>query len=336
MELGQKQAALVLTTTQHAAAAFPTWPEPVERLHRLRNAEQKRRNQFESRLHAAADAYIVQRDSGKTIIAGYPWFTDWGRDTLIALRGLCLATGRLDVARDILLAWSSTVSQGMLPNRFPDQGGQPEFNSVDASLWFIIAVHEFLEAARENRLSLNGDRQKLLAAVDAILDGYSKGTRFGIRADQDGLLAAGERGAQLTWMDAKVGEWVVTPRTGKPVEVQALWLNALWIGSQTNDRWKEPFELGRAAFRARFWNEERRCLYDVVDVNHRQGEVDGTLRPNQILAVGGLPLVLLDDEQARLVVEAVEHSLLTPMGLRSLGPDEPGYVRCYRRRRLAT
>ena len=209
--LSDGKAALVLTTKEHAAASLPASVKPVELLNKLRAAEQKRRDQFPSRLLRAADTYIVQRagtsnsDSvrSKTIIAGYPWFTDWGRDTLIALRGLCLATRRLDEARDILLARAATVSEGMLPNRFPDQGGQPEFNAVDASLWFVIALHEFLQAAQKERLALNGDRKKLLAAVEAILDGYDKRTRFGIRAESDGLLACGVPDVQLTWMDAR-------------------------------------------------------------------------------------------------------------------------------------
>jgi predicted glycogen debranching enzyme len=335
--LSEGKATLVLTTKEHAAASLPASVKPAELLNKLRDAEQKRRDQFPSPLHRAADAYIVQRggapDSGsahsKTIIAGYPWFTDWGRDTFIALRGLCLATGRLNDARDILLAWSAAVSSGMLPNRFPDRGEQPEFNAVDASLWFVIAVHEFLQAARKERLALNGDRKKLLAAVEAILDGYNQGTRFGIRADADGLLASGVPGVQLTWMDAKVGEWVVTPRIGKPVEVQALWLNALWIASQHRDRWMEPLQRGLDSFQARFWNAERKMLYDVVDVNHQPGTVDASFRPNQILAVGGLPRRLIEDNRAFLIVEAVKDHLWTPMGLRSLAPGEPGYAPRY-------
>jgi predicted glycogen debranching enzyme len=303
--------------------------KPAELLNKLRDAEQKRRDQFPSALHRAADAYIAQRGKGKTIVAGYPWFTDWGRDTFIALRGLCLATGRLNDARDILLAWSAAVSSGMLPNRFPDHGEQPEFNAVDASLWFVIAVHEFLQAAQKERLALNGDRKKLLAAVEAILDGYNQGTRFGIRADADGLLACGVPGVQLTWMDAKVGDWVVTPRIGKPVEVQALWLNALWIASQHHERWMEPLQRGLDSFQARFWNAERKMLYDVVDVNHQPGTVDASFRPNQILAVGGLPLRLIEDNRAFLIVEAVKDHLWTPMGLRSLAPGEQGYAPRY-------
>ena len=222
----------------------------------MRQREQDRRAKFASRLHASADAYIVQRSSktgapGKTIIAGYPWFTDWGRDTFIALRGLCIATGRLDEARDILIAWASTVSEGMLPNRFPDHGEQPEFNSVDASLWYVNAVHEYLEArrARKSRdIAAHEDQLILHEAVTKILEGYSQGTRFGIRVDADGLLAAGEPGVQLTWMDAKVGDWVVTPRIGKPVEVQALWFNALAFAVQSDPQWQELLERGCARF----------------------------------------------------------------------------------------
>lgn len=336
-KLAEGKAALVLSTKEYAAASLPATVKPVELLNKLRALEQKRRDAFPSRLHRAADAYLVQRAGrsrsdlahSKTIIAGYPWFTDWGRDTFIALRGLCLATGRLAEAREVLITWAGAVSEGMLPNRFPDQGGEPEYNAVDASLWFVIAVHEFLQAAQRTHLSLNGDRRKLLAAVDAILDGYTQGTRFGIRADHDGLLACGVPGVQLTWMDAKVGDWVVTPRIGKPVEVQALWLNALWIGSRHDDRWKEPLQRGLDSFQTRFWNAERKMLYDVVDVNHQPGSVDAAFRPNQIFAVGGLPLRLIEDNRAFLIVEAVKNQLWTPLGLRSLAPGEAGYAARY-------
>ncbi len=335
--LADGKAALVFTTSTYAAETLPARVQPLDLLNKLRSAEQTRRAAFPSQLHRAADAYIVQRSGAansnsaqsKTIVAGYPWFTDWGRDTLISLRGLCLSTGRLDEAREILLTWAKSVSEGMLPNRFPDQGSKPEYNSVDASLWFVIAVHVFLAAAQKQRLALNGDRKKLLTAIAAILDGYTRGTRFGIRADTDGLLACGEPGAQLTWMDAKVGDWVVTPRIGKPVEVQALWLNALWIASQHDERWKEPFERGRRSFDARFWNPERKILYDVVDVNHQPGVVDASFRPNQIIAVGGLPLRLIQDNRTFLIVEAVKDHLWTPLGLRSLAPGEPGYAPRY-------
>ncbi|MBI2477231.1 MAG: glycogen debranching enzyme family protein [Planctomycetia bacterium] len=302
----------------------------AERYCELRDAEQKRRASFADPLDRAADAYLIRSGNRRTIIAGYPWFTDWGRDTFIALRGLCLATGRFAAAEEILLAWSECVSDGMLPNRFPDQGGEPEYNSVDASLWYVVAVSDFLHASESNGHQVSAAHAKQLqSAIEAILTGYVSGTRFGIRADDDGLLAAGEPDVQLTWMDAKVGDWVVTPRIGKPVEVQALWLNALQIGGKLSDRWAGVFERGASSFRERFWNNEQGCLYDVVDVNHQHDANDDSLRPNQILAVGGLPLALFAGEQARSIVDVVETQLWTPLGLRTLAPDDPRYVpRC--------
>jgi predicted glycogen debranching enzyme len=295
----------------------------------LFEGELQRRDAFPSALDLAGDAYLVRRGKGKTIIAGYPWFTDWGRDTFIALRGLCLATGRLDDARAILLEWAGLVSEGMLPNRFVEGGDAPEFNSVDASLWYVIAVHEFLEAmaAGEKRLPV-ADRGRLATAVEAILTGYCKGTRYGIMADANGLLSAGVPGVQLTWMDAKVGDWVVTPRIGKPVEIQALWINALQAGSRFNQRWGPLADRAIAVFRERFWNSAG-YLNDVVDVNGVGGAVDPSFRPNQLFAVGGLPFALLDGELARQVVDAAEARLWTPMGPRSLAPEEPGYIGVY-------
>ncbi len=324
-DLADGKAALLLTTGEHASTELPAVVKPVELLNRFREAELKRREHFSSPLQKAADDYIVRRGRAKTVIAGYPWFTDWGRDTFIALRGLCLATGRLEDASDILLAWADSVSEGMLPNRFPDHGEQPEFNSVDASLWYIVAVHEYLQAGK----AAGAERKALIAAVEAILEGYSRGTRFGIHADTDGLLACGVPGVQLTWMDAKVGDWVVTPRIGKPVEIQALWLNALKIGGQFSPLWEEMFDRGLVSFRERFWNEAGGCLYDVVDCNHEAGTTDAAFRPNQILAVGGLPFSLLEPDQALRVVAAVEARLWVPLGLRSLAPDGPGYTPRY-------
>jgi predicted glycogen debranching enzyme len=282
-------------------------------------------------LERAAGAYIVRRGSGKTIIAGYPWFGDWGRDTLISLRGLCLATGRLADARDILREWAGQVSEGMLPNRFVDQGDAPEYNTVDAALWYVIAVHEYLAAAAGpgGKAPPKRDRERLRAACLAIVTGYARGTRYGIRLDEDGLLAAGEPGVQLTWMDAKVGDWVVTPRIGKPVEVQALWLNALRIAGAWDPTWSVAYERGRNAFADRFWNAEVGWLNDVVDTDHRPGTADASLRPNQVFAVGGLPFAVLDGERARRLVAVVESTLWTPLGPRSLAPDDPRYVRHY-------
>ncbi|HET8647066.1 MAG TPA: amylo-alpha-1,6-glucosidase [Vicinamibacteria bacterium] len=288
----------------------------------IRDRERRRRDALGSGLQRAADAYLVRRGAtGRTLVAGYPWFTDWGRDTFIALRGLCLAGGRLQEARAVLLEWAGAVSDGMLPNRFPDRGREPEFNSVDAALWFVVAVAELLRAAGAS----GADRERLLSAVAAILEGYTRGTRHRIGATADGLLAAGEPGVQLTWMDVKLGDWVVTPRVGKPVEVQALWLNALSLAAEWWPRYREPFARGLAAFRARFWDEARGYLADVVDADHVPGRVDTTLRPNQILAVGGLPVTLLDEAPARRVVQVVEERLLTPLGLRTLAPGTEGY-----------
>lgn len=315
-DLAQGEATMVITLES----------EPVPDVAQIRIDETARRGQFASRLHRAADAYIVRRHGGKTIIAGYPWFTDWGRDTFISMRGLCIASGRLDDARAILLEWSGAVSEDMLPNRFPDRGEAPEYNAVDASLWYVIAVHEFLRAQPK---ITDAERAQLLASVSAILEGYSRGTRYRIHCEADGLIAAGEPGVQLTWMDAKVGDWVVTPRIGKPVEIQALWLNALKLAGETDQKWRLLYGRARASFIARFWDETRGCLYDVVDSDHVAGQIDRAFRPNQIFAVGGLPFAIIEGEHARRIVDAVEARLLTPIGLRSLAPGEPGYKAHY-------
>ncbi len=313
----------VVVLSAHVPACEPSAPgSGVELCMRgLRTTEANRRSRFASPLHRAADAYIVQRGEGRTIVAGYPWFEDWGRDTFIAMRGLCLATGRLREAGEMLTEWAGAVSEGMLPNRFPDGGGTPEYNSVDASLWYVVAAGEFLSR-------INGKRKRyreIEAAIEAILSGYARGTRFGIRADTDGLLAAGEPGVQLTWMDAKVGDWVVTPRIGKPVEVQALWINALSVGTLFNSDWTPLMDRAVESFPRRFWNPDTRSLFDVVDCDHQFGRCDASIRPNQILAVGGLPVALLDGDKARAVVERVERDLLTPLGLRTLAPGSSAY-----------
>jgi len=254
--LSHKPAVLMLATEGHAITDI----ESIEaRYAQVRTDELRRRESFISPLERAADAYLVKRGDGKTLIAGYPWFGDWGRDTFIALRGLCIAIGRLEEARDILLAWAGVVSQGMLPNRFPDSGDEPEFNSVDASLWYIIAVNDYLVAA-EKRPEFTEDchTEKLRAAVEVILVGYSTGTRFNIHADHDGLLAAGEHGQQLTWMDARVDGREITPRIGKPVEIQALWLNALATGARFSPRWLSLYEQGASCIRRQILERTRR------------------------------------------------------------------------------
>ena len=297
----------------------------------LRNAERSRRAAFSSPLELAGNAYVVERGSGRTLLAGYPWFGDWGRDTFIALRGLCLATGDLETARSILCEWAGVVSDGMLPNRFPDEAAAvPEYNAVDASLWFVLDAGELLAARGARGVLSPREGERLRSAVVEIVAGYARGTRYGIRRDGDGLLAAGEPGVQLTWMDARVGDWVVTPRIGKPVEIQALWVHALDIASRFEPRFAELAAQAQAALEERFWNEARGMLFDVVDDGHVPGRVDAACRPNQIFAAGGLPLTLLAPNRARAVVDAVERELWTPVGLRSLERGHPAYAPHYR------
>lgn len=325
--LDREDAVLILAT----AEALPPRGTAMDTFVRFRADEEARRRRLGSPLRRAADAYLVRRGKGMTIVAGYPWFTDWGRDTFIAMRGLTIATGRLLESRAILLEWAGAVSEGMLPNRFVDHAGErPEFNSVDASLWYVVAVHDYLEALKASGATLSHEDYRAFAnAVLAIIGGYRRGTRYGIRMDKDGLLAAGEPGVQLTWMDAKVGDWVVTPRIGKPVEVQALWLNALRIAERFTTEYRTTLQLGLRSFHARFWNPAQGCLHDVVDPDHRPGTADATIRPNQLLAVGGLPFAVADPSVARQIVDTVEAQLWTPLGLRTLAPDDPHYVPHY-------
>jgi predicted glycogen debranching enzyme len=343
-DLTRGEAALVLLATgAHGLAQDPPSEEDARALlERLRAGERARRAAFATPLERAADRYLVARGEGLSIVAGYPWFTDWGRDTFIAMRGLLLATGRLDEARRVLLQWAGAVSEGMLPNRFPDAGDVPEYNSVDASLWFCLVAAEWARAWTGARGAppAAADLDALRGAVLAIIDGHERGTRFGIRVDPaDGLLAAGVPGVQLTWMDAKVDGRVITPRIGKPVEVQALWANALAAARALHE---PPLARGGAAVEAllrridvllervitsarkRFPHPEA-GLKDVVDVDHVRGRDDASVRPNMIFAAGGLPFALFEGSAAFAVVRAVEARLLTPMGLRSLAPGSPGY-----------
>jgi predicted glycogen debranching enzyme len=276
-------------------------------------------------LAAAAGQFIVRRGGQSTVIAGYHWFSDWGRDTMIALPGLTLATGRYDLAKSILLAFAAHVDRGMLPNRFPDAGETPEYNAVDATLWFFEAVRAFAACTDDYEFV----RANLYEVLSDIVSWHERGTRYGIRADSDGLLNAGEPGIQLTWMDAKVGDWVVTPRRGKPVEIQALWYNALRVMEDLAHRYgrdRDGARYGNLADRARdsfvplFWNETAQCLYDVVAGDAR----DASLRPNQIFAVS-LFHKMLPPDKAKAVVDAVERHLLTLYGLRSLAPGDPQY-----------
>jgi predicted glycogen debranching enzyme len=282
-----------------------------------------------SYLTIAADQFIVRRGDGHTVIAGYPWFSDWGRDTMIALNGLTLATGRPQIAKSILSQFSNFISEGMLPNRFPDEGQTPDYNTVDATLWYFEAVRAYLEATED----VDFVRDILYEKLVHIISWHICGTRFQIHVDTDGLLYAGEAGVQLTWMDAKIDDWVVTPRTGKPVEIQALWYNALCVMADLAKQFRDEdgqlmfgssAEKAKTSFNEQFWNESERCLYDVINGE----EKDASVRPNQIFAVS-LPHAIIDAARYGAVVEKVETELLTPYGLRTLATGDPKYVGVY-------
>ena len=284
----------------------------------------------------AADQFIVERlatnnQPGKTVLAGYHWFTDWGRDTMISLPGLTLATGRPEVARSILLTFAQHIDQGMLPNRFPDDGApltNTDYNTVDATLWYFEAIRAYHVMTGDDKLL-----QTLFPILAEIIDWHCHGMRYNIKLDlNDGLLYAGKEGVQLTWMDAKVGDWVVTPRIGKPIEVNALWYNALRTMSQFAHRLGRVFqpydaiaETTRKGFR-RFWNDAVGYCFDVID--GPQGN-DMALRPNQIFAVSLLQSPLTPVQQQQ-IVEACRRELLTPYGLRSLAPSHPHYQGIYK------
>ncbi len=286
---------------------------------------------FTKQLVLAADQFIVSRGTGKTIIAGYPWFSDWGRDTMIALNGLTLATNRPEIAKSILLEFSAHISEGMLPNRFPDAGDTPEYNNVDATLWYFEAIRAYVEATKDYEFVRKNLYKKL---VDIIL-WHIKGTRYQIKIDEaDGLLYAGDASVQLTWMDAKIGDFVVTPRTGKAVEIQALWYNALCVmadfagifGDWTDEQgYLELAKKAKLSFDELFWNKTENCLFDVVDGANK----DAAVRPNQIFAVSLPHAILTDEAKTRAVVEKVEAELLTSVGLRSLSPKDSNYCPIY-------
>ena len=316
-------------------------------------AEEERQRQLLRRAHSeearpaiqqltlAADQFIVERrlapatsgsrgesgkESGKTVIAGYHWFNDWGRDTMISLPGLTLATGRAEDEASILSTFARYIVNGLLPNNFPDRSGViPGYNTVDATLWYVLAVYAYYQATHDAILL-----ERLLPALREIVDWHRRGTRYHIGVDaMDGLLHAGEPGVQLTWMDAKVGDWVVTPRIGKPVEINALWYNVLLVlatflterGDDAAQEYRALADRVRHSFRSRFFSSAHSHLADVVD--GPDGD-DFTLRPNQIFAIS-LPFQLLEGQEAVAVVEAVGRTLLTSYGLRSLSPDHPAY-----------
>ena len=291
-------------------------------------------------LAQASDQFIVRRGTAGaaanspmafSIIAGYPWFTDWGRDTMISLPGLATSLRRYDLASGILRTYAGFVDRGMLPNCFPDGGEAPQYNTADATLWMFQAIDDYVQATRDPDLL-----PELFPVLMSIIHAHAEGTRYGIHVDPaDGLLHAGEPGTQVTWMDAKYGDQVFSPRIGKPVEINALWLNALDVAVRLasakrnvgEKRFCESLLTRASSSFSRFWNQERACLYDVIDVDGG-GTHDGCIRPNQILAVS-LPYCTLAPEQMRAVVDCCGRELLTSHGLRSLSPKDPGYIGRY-------
>lgn len=281
------------------------------------------------RLVLAADQFIVKRGERSTIIAGYHWFADWGRDTMISLPGLCLATGRFKEARQILQQFADNVSDGMLPNRFPDYGESPEYNTIDATLWFFHTVHMYFNYTADKSFL-----KQVLPVLRAIIEWHYKGTRYNIKVDpSDELLYGGQEGVQLTWMDAKVGDWVVTPRRGKAVEINALWYNALRVMEffeteagqpKSSSDYGSRADKVRTSFNQVFWNEASECLYDFVDGDYRNDD----LRPNQIYALS-LPFALVSAAHAKKILGQVRLKLLTPKGLRSLAADHRDYKPSY-------
>ena len=290
-------------------------------------------------LRFAADSFVVRRDiegkAGSTVIAGYPWFTDWGRDTMIALPGLLLATGKHAEAAETLRTFARFAHDGLIPNTFPEGDAPAQYNTADATLWFFRALERYLTATGDRTLL-----RDLWPTLVEIIAAHERGTRFGIGVDPtDGLLRMGEPGVQLTWMDAKVDDWVVTPRTGKPVEVNGLWLHALHLMAAWSPLCNTtPTPYIRAATKAavsfthRFWNAECGYLYDVLDIP--DGTDDASLRPNQCIALA-LSSCPLPEAQARRALDAVTATLLTPYGLRTLAPDDPRYIGRYGGNRYA-
>lgn len=281
----------------------------------------KRTDKIGDSLRSSVSKFIVETEQRSSILAGFPWFSDWGRDTMISLPGVCLHTGRVSLAREILRDYASQISKGLIPNRFVEKGEKADYNTVDGTLWFGNAIYKTLEKEWDEAFA-----KEMLSVLDAIVSWHQKGTVYGIKVDpKDGLLMQGEPGTQLTWMDAKIGDWVVTPRHGKPVEISALWINLLriaeWIGTILGTDVKhftKAAELGEKHFDTKFWHSGRGHYLDTADPN------DATLRPNQVLAMS-LPFTPCSKENSEKALKRVESQLLTPFGLRTLGPEEPGY-----------
>ena len=287
---------------------------------------------FANQLVLASDQFLTYRESTKmmTVLAGLPWFTDWGRDTMIAFTGLTLCTKRFKEAEEILLTFARYIRHGIVPNMFPDDNMPPLYNTVDASLWYFYAVYQYLHytPAAEAEAFV---KEQIFPHLKEIVSAYEKGTDFSIYMEDDGLIHAGSGLDQITWMDVRVGDWVATPRHGKPVEINALWYNALRIMESLCEKFDEDASAYRAranqvkeSFNAKFWDSANQCLFDVVDGD----EPDDHIRPNQIYAVS-LPFSLLPEEQEKSVVALVEKELFVGCGLRSLAPDHPDYHGIY-------
>ena len=290
------------------------------------------RDSFANQLVLASDQFLTYRESTKmmTVLAGLPWFTDWGRDTMIAFTGLTLCTKRFKEAEEILLTFARYIRHGIVPNMFPDDNMPPLYNTVDASLWYFYAVYQYLNynPAAEAETFV---KEQIFPHLKEIVSAYEKGTDFSIYMEDDGLIHAGSGLDQITWMDVRVGDWVATPRHGKPVEINALWYNALRIMESLCEKFDEDASAYRTranqvkeSFNAKFWDSSNQCLFDVVDGD----EPDDHIRPNQVYAVS-LPFSLLPEEQEKAVVALVEKELFVGCGLRSLAPDHPDYHGIY-------
>ena len=339
LQVGPNDQAWIVASIEPEKVLDPLMLEQAERARRLRNEHSFRGgaggaevDRLLPRLARATHAYGVRRADGTpTIIAGYPWFTEWGRDTMISLPGILLSPGRLDEARQLIDGFLGHLDRGLIPNRFPDRGEVPEYNTVDATLWMFQAVHAYLGAGGDRRFLLD----TFYPAAREIIRWHHRGTHHGIVVDPaDGLLVGGSEGTQLTWMDARVDGRVITPRHGKPVEINALWYNALCLmaewGVEAGDAghaagYDLMAETAARSFDRLFWNPARGCLHDVI----RPDGPDPRIRPNQIFAVS-LPFPLLSPERRAAVVDVVERELLTPVGLRTLARGEPDYVPHYR------
>lgn len=346
LECSTNEARTALSPKKLHAASFHSHGKELQRRQKLRQVSEAANpspDPLFPTLAIAADAFVVTRKiaskktPGKSIIAGYPWFSDWTRDTMISLPGILLSTGRLEDARSVLLTYEAFAKDGLLPNRFPDEGEELEFNSVDGVLWYFVAIYRYFKVTEDKALL-----KSVLPTLSNILEHFRQGTRFNIHVNPtDKLLFAGCAGVQLTWMDAKLGSWVVTPRVGKPVEINALWVNALFILSEFASICREPAlqkslrleaEQTMQSFEQRFWNNSGGYLFDVIDIpitsadqtQNTNQSFDDSFRPNQVIACS-LPFLPVSIPKAQQVLEKCETILLTPFGLRTLSPSHPDY-----------